>query len=217
MRSGFSTAIVLVSLALVSIVGWAASRAPGPATPGIVIATTKPAPPPPSTPSACIPADLGAAYLAGHPAGGHDTGIIAIWDRSSSPCTLTGPIMVTGLDRAGHVMTTNLSYQVMVTNVLTARGSRPRAGMRLMAGERAAPLIVSAGYKLDTLHRYRQCAQQTEPATWLLTFPVGGALAVANADPHGPARNGRGLPANNGLLTCRGVLDAPEPVGVMPR
>jgi hypothetical protein len=123
---------------------------------------------------------------------------------------------MSGLDPAGHVMTTVLSYQVTVASTLTARGSRPQAGLQLPAGERAAPLIVSAGYKLDARHRYRACGQQTEPATWQLKFPGGGALAVANADPHGSVRHGRGLPANHGLLTCRGVLNPPEAVKVVP-
>jgi hypothetical protein len=213
MRSGFATAIVLVSLALVTIVGWAASRAPAPAAPGTAVATTKPAPPPPPP---CLPADLGVTYLTGHPEGGSDSGIIAIWDRSARSCSLTGPIVVSGLDPAGHLMTTVVSYQVGVASTLTARGTRPRAGLHLPAGERAAPLVVSAGYKLDAGHRYRPCAQQTQPATWQLEFPVGGALAVANADPRASVRHVRGLPANHGLLTCRGVLDAPYPVEVIP-
>jgi hypothetical protein len=75
MRSGFCTAIVLVSLALVSIVGWAASRAPAPATPSIAVATTKPAPPPPP---ACVPAQLSLAYLSGRPTGSWNSGTIAI-------------------------------------------------------------------------------------------------------------------------------------------
>jgi hypothetical protein len=213
MRSGFSTAIVLVSLALVSIVGWAASRAPGPATPSIAIGTTKPAPTPPA---ACIPADLGAAYVAGTPAGGRNSGVIVVWDNADVSCTLAGPIVLSGLDRAGHIMTTELSYDVVVASTLTARGTRPRAGMQLAAGERVAQLNVSAGYKLDALHRYRPCGQQTEPAIWQLTFAVGGALAIANADPRSSFRQGRGLPANHGLLTCRGVLDTQVPIEVVP-
>jgi hypothetical protein len=214
MRSGFSTAVVLVSLVLVSIVGWAASRAPAPAVPSIAVATTKPAP---LSPPACVPDQLSLAYLAGTPAGDSDFGIIAIWDQSARPCTLTGPIVVSGRDSAWHIMTTALSYQVTVGSALTAYGSQPRAGMRLTGGERAAPLIVSAGYKYDALRRYRTCARRTEPAAWQVKFGSGSALTVANADPLVPARNGRGLTANHGLLTCHGVLNAPQPVEVVPR
>ena len=213
MRSGFSTAVVLVSLVLVSIMGWAASRARAPAVPSIAVATTKPAP---LSPPACVPAQLGLAYLAGAPAGDTNFGTIAIWDQSARPCTLTGPIVVSGRDTAWHVMTTVLTYQVTVGTTLSAGGSQPRAGMRLTGGERAAPLIVSAGYKYDALRRYRTCTRRTEPAAWQLTFGSSGALTVANADPAAPARNGHPLTANHGLLTCRGVLNTPQPVEVVP-
>jgi hypothetical protein len=212
MRNSFSTALVLAGLALVSILGWAASRAPAPAVPDIAVSTPKPAPPPPP---ACIPAELSLAYLAGQPGAGYDSGSIAIWDRSAGQCTLAGPIVVAGLDRAGHVTTTSLSYDVVVFSTLTAHGARPRARMQLTPGERAGQLIVSAGYQFNALHRSRPCAQRTEPSIWRLTFPVGGALTVPNADPSSSIRPGHGLPANHGLLTCRGVLNVPEPVRVV--
>lgn len=218
MRSGFSTAIVLVSLALVSIVGWAASRAPTTDVPPIAAVPSTPAatPAPGASPSACVPAQLGLAYLAGTPAGDQNFGMIAIWDQSARPCTLTGPIEVSGLDSSWHVMTTVLSYQVTVGTALTAYGIRPRAGMRLARGEHAAPLFVSAGYKYEVPGRHVRCTQRTEPAAWQLKFGSGGALTVANADPHGPAGNTHALTANHGLLTCRGALDAAQPVEVTP-
>lgn len=213
MRSGFSTAVVLVSLALVSIAGWAASRARDPAVPSFPVATTTPAPPPPP---ACRAEQLSLAYAAAPSNGDHNFGFIEMWDRSPRPCTLIGPIVVAGLDPAGHVMTTVLTYQVAVGSGLTARGTRPRGTMQLARGERAAPLILSAGFKYDALRRYRTCTRRTEPATWQLRLSFGGVLTVANADPLSPARSGRAPTANHGLLTCRGVLDSPQPIEVVP-
>jgi hypothetical protein len=214
MRSGFATAVVLVSLALVSIVGWAASRAHAPAVPSIPVATTKPAPPPPP---ACRAEQLSIAYAATPPTNAeHNFGFIEMWDRSARPCTLIGPIVVAGLDPAGHVMTTVLTYQVAVDSELTARGTKPRGTMELANGERAASLILSAGFKYDALRRYRTCTRRIEPAMWRLKLSFGGVLTAANADPQAPAQVGHPATANNGLLTCRGVLDSPQPIEVVP-
>ena len=83
-------------------------------------------------------------------------------------------------------------------------------------GERAAPLIVAAAYSHYPRAGNRTCARRLEPASWLLMIPSGGKLALANADPHATARAARGLPADHGLLTCRGQLDPPAPVAIAP-
>ena len=219
MRPGYSTAAVLVSLALICLVGWAASHAPAPVSSDAISATFSPtpapAPAPPSAP-ACQVGQLSLAYLSGQSEAGHNFGIIAIWDKSAAGCSLAGAVILTGLGPAGQRVTPELPYQVPAPGTLTAHGIRPTEGMQMGAGEHAAPLIVAAEFTYDP-PTGNACARHLEPATWRLTLPSGGALTVANADPHATARAARGLPANRGLLTCRGLLDAPSPVVIAPR
>ena len=85
--------------------------------------------------------------------------------------------------------------------------------MQLSAGERAAPLIVSAEYRLDPA-TYKRCTRPLEPASWRLTIESGETLTVANADPQATSKSARGLPADHGLLTCGGQLETPNPVVV---
>jgi hypothetical protein len=214
MRPGYTTVAVLVSLALICIVGWAASHAPAPASSDAISATLSPPPAPPPPAPACQASQLSLAYLTGRPESGHDFGIIAIWDTSAAGCSLAGQVLVTGLGKNGKPITPELRYDVPAPGALTAHGTRPRDGMQMRAGERPASLIVAADYSYDPDAGYKACARRLEPATWRLTFQSGGTLTVANADPHATARAARGLPADHGLLTCLGQLDAPSPVAV---
>jgi len=212
MKSGISNAGMLLGLAVVSLLSWAASHNPGPSAGH---AAPAPAPSPSLAPApACLASQLSLAFLTGQPNGGHNFGIIAIWDSSAARCSLTGPILVTGLDKAGHPQTARLRYLVAGQGQLTARGTRPGPGMQLIAGQREAPLIVSSMYSLDPANRYRRCTRRVEPASWRLTFASGGVLTIANADPHAAAGHVRGLPADHGLLTCRDELDVPEPISI---
>lgn len=222
MRPGYTTVAVLVSLALICLVGWAASHAPAPASSDAISATLSPPPAPSPSPlpppaPACQASQLSLAYQTGQPDSGHDFGIIAIWDTSAAACSLAGQVLVTGLGKTGKPITPELKFDVPAPGALTAHGIRPREGMQMRAGERAAPLIVAANYSYDLHAGYKACARHLEPATWRLTFQSGGTLTVANADPHATARAARELPADHGLLTCRGQLDPPSPVAVVPR
>jgi hypothetical protein len=217
MRTGYSTAAVLVGLALICLVGWAASHAPAPASSNAISATISPQPAPaPTQVPACRASQLSLTYLTGQPVGGHDFGIIAIWDKSAAGCSLAGPVLLTGLSQAGHPVTQDLTYEVSAPGTLTAHGLRPQEGMQMGQGERAAPLIVAAEYSHGPRAGSKTCARPVEPATWRLMTPSGETLAVANADPHATARAARGLPADHGLLTCRGRLDPPAPVAIAP-
>jgi len=216
MRSGYSTAVVLVSLALVCLLGWAASHA---STPAVVSATVSPAPAPSPLPATPVPScradQLGLGYLAGQPIGGHDFGIIEIWDSSAEPCSLTSPITVAGLGSNWRAVTAVQSYVVAAPQALTANGTSPGEGLRLRPGERVAPLIVAAEFRFDPVS-HRICARPVEPAAWRLKFASGGVLTVRDADLRARGHT-HGLPADHGLLTCRGILDAPAPVMIAPR
>lgn len=214
MRNGYSTALVLIGLALVCLVGWAASHAPTSAP--AVSANFTPAPPAPPEPTlspvpSCTASELGLAYVTGQRIGDSNFGIVAIWDKSPADCLMTGAVLFTGLGPTGKPVTPE--YQVAVSGTLTARGTRPREGMQLSAGERAAPLIVSAEYRLDPT-TYKRCTRPLEPASWRLTIESGETLTVANADPQATSKSARGLPADHGLLTCGGQLETPNPVVV---
>jgi hypothetical protein len=219
MRTGYSTAAVLVGLALICLVGWAASHAPAPASSNAISATISPPPAPGPAPTPvppCRASQLSLAYLTGQPVGGRDFGIIAIWDKSAAGCSLAGPVLLTGLGHAGQPVTQDVTYEVSAPGTLTAHGIRPQEGMGMGQGERAAPLIVAAEYSHDPRGGNKTCARRVEPATWRLMTPSGEKLTVANADPHATARAARGLPADHGLLTCRGQLDPPSPVAIAP-
>src|SRR5580704_16355108 len=137
MRTGYSTAAVLVGLALICLVGWAASHAPAPASSNAISATISPQPAPaPTQVPACRASQLSLTYLTGQPVGGHDFGIIAIWDKSAAGCSLTGPVLLTGLSQAGHPVTQDLTYEVSAPGTLTAHGLRPQEGMQMGQGER---------------------------------------------------------------------------------
>ena len=217
MRNGYSTVVVLIGLALVCLVGWAASHTGTSASPGTISATVNPGPAPVPNPTpvpACTAAQVRLAYLTGQPVGGHDFGIIAVWDQSPAACSLAGPVTLTGLGQAGRPATKNLKYEVSAPGLLSARGTRPGEGMQISTGEGAAPLIVAASYSDDSSAGHRACARPLEPAAWRLTIPSGGTLTVANADPQATSKAAHGLPADHGLLTCGGLLDAPAPVVV---
>ena len=163
---------------------------------------------------ACTAAQVRLSYLTGQPVGGHDFGIIAVWDQSSAACSLAGPVTITGLSQAGRPVTKDLMYEVSAPGLLTASGTRPREGMQISVGEGAASLIVAASYTDNSSAGHKACTRRLEPAAWRLTIPSGGKLTVSNADPHAKSKAGHGLPANHGLLTCGGLLDAPAPVVV---
>ena len=164
----------------------------------------------------CTASQLALTYLAGGKSAGNDFGTLLIRDLSARPCTLAGPLRVTGLDSAGQPDTTTRVDQVQGGAVLTPDAGpirwRPPG---VLAGTRPGELTGS----VPLISEYRDGPAGVDrglceplwvvPASWRVTLP-GGVLTVANA----PASNPAGLVRSGGLVTCRGRLGAAAPAAV---
>jgi hypothetical protein len=161
---------------------------------------------------ACRTAQLALSYLGGGVGAGNDMATVLIRDTSARPCTLTGPVAVTGVNQAGRAVTATLRTGVRGVAVLTSgagpvrwrvsgtlTGTQPGelTGLVLLAAEyRDGPAGVDHGY-CEPLW--------VIPAAWRIELP-SGSLTVANASA------GRSISKSGGLVTCRGQLDNPQPV-----
>jgi hypothetical protein len=172
-----------------------------------VIVAVPPAP-------ACTAAQLALTYFGGEPGAGHDFGLIGVRDVSGQPCTLTGPLAVTGLNARGRAVTGTIRPDVAGTAVLSphesqvTRGRGGRLGgewpgefigeVPLYAEYRDGPSSVDNGY----------CEQLwVVPATWRVVLPDGKPLTVANADRTNPSK----LVRSGGFVTCRGRMGEVQP------
>jgi hypothetical protein len=181
--------------------------------PGRDLGVTVAVPPAPT----CTAAQLALTYFGGEPGAGNDFGMIGIRDISGQPCTLTGPLGVTGLNARGRAVTGTIRPDVAGTAVLSphesqiirGRGGR-LAGVR--PGEFLGEVPLSAEYRdgpssVDNGYCERLWVV---PATWRVVLPDGKALTVANADRSNPSK----LVRSGGFVTCRGRMGEVQPVSV---
>lgn len=159
-------------------------------------------------PHACAAAQLRLGYRGSEPGAGNDIGTITVRNASARPCWLSGPIRLSGLDRAGHVVTMTIAYSTF--QQATRNPGRASRGAVLRPGF-IASVHVLAEYRDDPNGWRGLCAtrHQIEPATWQVVLPSGAGLSVRNAD---RANAVHILTADNGLLTCKGQLDTPAAV-----
>ena len=164
----------------------------------------------------CTASQLALTYLAGGESAGSDFGTLLIRDVSAWPCTLAGPLRITGLAAGGQPDTTTRVDQVQGSAVLTPDAGpirwRPPG---VLAGTRPGELTGS----VQLISEYRDGPADVDrglceprwvvPASWRVTLP-GGALTVANAATADPA----GLVPSGGFVTCRGRLGAAAPATV---
>jgi hypothetical protein len=159
----------------------------------------------------CTSARLGAAFEGGsEPGTGNSAlGFILLWDKSGAACTLTAPIKVAGLNRAGHRVTQVVRFTVGAkTMKLSAHGAGPNRRGQIRKGEVFAQmLLIAAG---PHPHGGPGCSGHlVAPATWRIELRTGGsALIAANRSP----RRGPALNAHGGLTTCRGHLGGQNPI-----
>jgi hypothetical protein len=181
--------------------------------PGRDLGVTVAVPPAP----ACTATQLALTYLGGDPGAGNDFGLISVRDTSGQPCTLTGPLVVTGLNARGSAVTSTIRPEVTGTAVLSphegelARGAGGRlAGERpgefigevpLYAEYRDGPSVVDNGY-CEPLW--------VVPVTWRVVLPDGKSLTVTNADRSNPSK----LVRSGGFVTCRGRMGVAQPASV---
>ncbi|HEX5190015.1 MAG TPA: PASTA domain-containing protein [Streptosporangiaceae bacterium] len=162
------------------------------------------------TSPACVAGQLELSYLGGGAGAGNDFGTLLIGDRSSRPCTLTGPLHVSGLDLAGRKVTATVGYPVTGVAVLSpgigtvARSSPGGTGTGMHPGDLTGVSTLRAEYRDGPAGVDRGlCAPLwVVPASWRVTLAGGTSLVVANIN-----RHDRGLVPSGGLVTCRGRLD----------
>jgi len=160
---------------------------------------------------ACTAGQLALSFSGGVAGAGNMFGTVLVRDVSGQPCTLTGPLRLTGIDRAGRPVTRTLTFAVTGVAVLSPR-TGPFSQRVIFAGN---PTQTARGAFVGQLHivaEYRDAPNGrycsplwVVPRSWRVVLPGGRALAVANGDRAGP---GLKLVPSGGLVTCRGELAA---------
>ena len=162
----------------------------------------------------CTAAQLTLSYRAGGLGAGLDFGLIIFRDTAKAPCTLAGPVRVTGLNAAGRAVTDTATSAFTNPGVLSPHAAPIPAfaapppgelvyGWPLAAAYRDGPASVDHGY----------CAPLwVIPAAWRIVLAGRTTFVIRNADP----RN-HGLAPTGGLITCQGRLDGqPQPSYMTP-
>ena len=155
---------------------------------------------------ACATGQLALTYRGGGPSAGNDFGTLVISDTSARPCTLAGPLQVTGLGTAGQAVTVSVSFPVTGPAVLSPAGQ---------ADARVGQLVLVDDYRDDPATANGLCEPfWVVPATWRVVLPGGQSLSVANAAPANPIK----LVPSGGFVTCSGEFFAAQQatVGVFP-
>jgi hypothetical protein len=176
------------------------SVAPLPTT-GLTVSTSEKRPSAP-----CRIGDLAFDYYGGQAGAGSDFGTIRIRDIAARPCGLRGPVIVSGADTMGRIVTQTVSYDVAAPVALTAHAAMLPNMQPPPAGEVVADLLMSASYRDDNSSPNGLCTtHRVIPETWRLTF-AGVTRTVANVshdpDPQWPS-----------LVTCKGEIDTPDKIG----
>jgi hypothetical protein len=121
---------------------------------------------------------------------------------AATPCTLTGPISVAGVDPGGHPVTNRVTLPVATDLVLTAKAP-PRA-----AGEDVPKNAVIAWIPLEVNAR----GSDVDGSCTNLVVPTGWAVTVAGSET--TVRNGAGA-AEPPIRACDGkLLVAPSPAAI---
>jgi hypothetical protein len=166
---------------------------------------------------ACAAGQLALSYLGGAASAGNDFGTVLVRDTSARPCTLTGPLLVTGLGADGRPDTSTRRDPVSGPAVLTpAAGPVRWRPPGELAGTRPGELVGM----IQLMSEYRDGPADVDrglceplwvtPASWRVVVPGGSALTIPNADPASPAR----LVSSGGFVTCRGRLGVVPPAAV---
>lgn len=152
----------------------------------------------------CRASQLQLSYRGGGAGMGNDFGEIVFRNVAPSPCSLIGPLQVTGASAAGRSVTNTVTATVAAPGVLEPDTPPARAGAALPSGAIAWPL--RAEYRDDPTGPNGLCVgHYVIPAHWRVRLDGGSVVVVPNADSGNPVR---GLSSSGGLVTCRGRLRA---------
>ncbi len=155
---------------------------------------------------ACRAGQLALSYTGGGAGAGNDFGSIVVRDSSAHPCTLTGPLLVTGTGPGGRADTMTERFRLTGVTVLSPRAGPAAAAPGNQTGGLVGMLGLAAEYRDGPTADGLCSPGWVVPAGWRVTFPDGQARNVANADP----RDFGKLVSSGGLVTCRGQLDMPS-------
>jgi hypothetical protein len=154
----------------------------------------------------CSAGQLALSYLGGGPGAGNDFGTIVIRDGSARPCTLAGPLLVTGTGPGGRADTSTVRLRLNGVTVLSPGAGPAAVEAGSQTGELVGVLELGAEYR-DAPTANGLCAPHwVVPAAWRVAFADGLSRSVANADPRNPSK----LVSSGGLVTCRGRLGSPQ-------
>lgn len=208
-RGLLTLGVVVGSIALLTV-ACSDSRTAGSVsntTPHSARATSTSAAPVPVV-NACVFDDLALDYYGGGGATGNDFGTIRVRDIAASPCLLRGPVVVTGVDAAGHAVTHAVSYPVVPGLVLSAHARRVPVEKVAPPGEAVANISMDAHYRDDPASPDGLCsAHRVVPSVWELAMG-GETKRVQNAsyDPRNPTNEFASL------VTCYGEINTPESI-----
>ena len=152
---------------------------------------------------ACTAAQLALSYRGGGFGAGNDFGLIIFRNTGAASCRLAGPVLITGLNAAGHPVTRTAASAFTDPGVLSPHAApvpdftAPPSGelvygWTLAAEYRDGPPSVDRGYCKPLW---------VIPAAWRVVLASGTTFLIRNADPHN-----RGLASSGGLITCQGRL-----------
>jgi hypothetical protein len=202
-----------VALGSIAVLAVACSQSPNVRSTAVTSSRGAAGPPisssaPAASAKTCAVDDVALDFYGGGGATGNDFGTIRIRDIASSPCTLRGPIVVTGLDQRGRAVTHALSYPVARSLVLSRRARPVPVEGVAPPWERVADLMMDASYRDDPASPDGLCrAHRVVPDSWKLSFG-GGTKRARNAsyDPRNPTNEFASL------VTCYGEINTPATV-----
>ncbi len=153
---------------------------------------------------ACAAAQLALSYRGGGFGTGTDFGVIIFRDSGTAPCRLAGPVRVTGLNAAGHTVTSTAASAFTDPGVLSPHAGPVPDFTAPPPGELVYGWTLAAEYRDGPPSVGRGYCQPlwVIPAAWRVVL-ANGTFVIRNADPRT-----RGLAPTGGLITCQGRLGA---------
>jgi hypothetical protein len=139
---------------------------------------------------------------------GTDFALVRIRNVATQRCTLTGPILITGIDSSGGTDTSTLTYLITNPIVLSPNALRVAVTGGPPPGEVVADLSLAADPRRDPSSSNGLCNRHgVTPSSWRLTFPSGTRTVANTAPTPTPGTSG-----STSLATCHGQLSPSTPV-----
>ena len=173
-----------------------------------------------ASPYAAMPADCTASGLAGALEGSPEPGTagmalagVYVWNTTARPCSLVGPVTVTGLDQAGRQVTLTVHFAMPVIRFPLSPDARgPGKKGRIPGREVVASMLLIAAGTHPNDPGLACPGHQINPATWRIALGSRGSITTPNSS----AASGPALTRDGGLTTCRGKVYGQSPMLIGP-